>query len=78
MKMSLSGREQKLRKYVHPEAMLKHGFSTPGERSVCRPEGERFAGRLIEHVQWTQCEKWRMYAQTRERRADGPTRMDVA
>ena len=78
MMMSLSGREQKLRKYVHLEAMLKHGFSTLNGRSFCLPEGQRLAARLIEHVQSTQCEKWRMYAQTRERRADGPTRMDVA
>jgi hypothetical protein len=76
--MSPRLRDQKLRRYVRPEAMLKHGFSAQAKKSACRPEGELFARRLIEHVQRAHCEKWRMYAQTRERRADGPTRMDVA
>ena len=78
MKMCLTRREQKLRKYVHPEAMLKHGFTSQAKGSFRRPENAGFAACLIEHVQCTQCEKWRKYAQTRKRRADGPTRMDVA
>jgi hypothetical protein len=78
MKMSPTRREQKLRKYVHPEAMLKHGLITQTEGSFRWPEGAHLAARLIEHVQGAQCEKWRKYAQTRKRRADGPTRMDAA
>jgi hypothetical protein len=78
MKMSPTRREQKLRKYVHPEAMLKHGFITQAKGSFRWPGGARFAARLIEHVRCTQSEKWRKYAQTRKRRADGPTRMDAA
>ncbi len=78
MKMSPTRREQKLRKYVHPEAMLKHGFTSQAKAVFQRPEKARFAACLIEHVQCTQCEKWRKYAQTRKRRADGTTRMDAA
>jgi hypothetical protein len=76
--MSPTRREQKLRKYVHPEAVLKHGFAGQAKGSFCRPENARFAACLIEHVQCTQCEKWRKYAQTRKRGTDGPTRMDAA
>jgi hypothetical protein len=78
MKMRRIRCEQKLRKYVDPEAMLKHGFPTQAKRSFRWPEGARFAARLIEHVQRGQSEKWRQYVQTRKRRADGPTRMDAA
>jgi hypothetical protein len=78
MKMSPTRCEQKLRKYVHPEAMLKHGFTSQAKGSLRCPENARFAACLIERVQCTQCEKWRKYAQTRKRRADGPTRMDAA
>ena len=78
MKMSRTRREQKLRKYLHTEAILKHGFTTQAKESVRGWRGVPFAAHLIEHVQGAQCEKWRKYAQTRKRRADGPTRMDAA
>jgi hypothetical protein len=78
MKMSHTRREQKLGKYVHPEAMLKHGFTGQDKGSFARRENARFAARLIEHVQCTQSEKWRQYAQTRKRGTNGPTRMDAA
>jgi hypothetical protein len=32
----------------------------------------------MEYVPSTQCEKWRLYARTRKRGTDGPTRVDVA
>jgi hypothetical protein len=78
MKMSRPRRKEKLREYVHPEAMLKHDFTGQAKGSLPRPEKAHFAARLIKHVQSMQCGKWRQYAQTGKRRADGPTRLDAA
>jgi hypothetical protein len=78
MKMSRTRREQKLRKYVHPEAMLKHGCTTQAKGSSRWPEDARLVALLIEDVKCSPREKWRKYAQTRKRRADGTPRVDAA
>jgi hypothetical protein len=78
MKMSRVHREQLGHRYIHAEAILKHLFAVQASRLSRVPENECFVARLIEHVNRSLNEKWRSYAQTRNRRLDGTTRVDVA
>jgi hypothetical protein len=62
--------EQRIRQYVHVDALLKHFATRREQRGEARMYSPVSTQELIEQVNQSQADKWRKYAQSEDGGSD--------